>query len=144
MLNQRRARFGMRPLRYNRCLDLAAERHARDMVARHYFDHSSSTGRDLTQRARAAGYVPRAGSWRVGENLAWGVGPGSTARGAVLDWMRSPPHRANVLQPRYHDVGVAVVHGAPVPDALGRLARAGAATFVAEFGARTAAHRCGR
>jgi hypothetical protein len=59
--------------------------------------------------------------------------------------MHSLPHRANILQPAYRDVGVAVVRGAPVPDALGRLARAGAATFVAELGARTATRgRCGR
>jgi len=145
LLNRRRARLHLLPLRYNRCLDLAAERHARDMVTRHYFSHSSSSGRDLGQRARAAGYVPRAGSWRVGENLAWETGARATAKVAVASWMRSLPHRANVLQPAYRDVGVAVVHGAPVPDELGRLARAGAATFVTEFGARTPSHgRCAR
>lgn len=136
LLNARRARAGLRPLRYERCLDRSAERHARDMVRRRYFAHSSSRGRTLAQRARAAGYVPRVGSWRLGENLAWGGGGRSTARAAVRGWMTSPPHRANVLDGGFRDVGVAVVWGAPVARKQARSSGAPTATFVVEFGAR--------
>ncbi len=135
-LNARRARSGLRPLRWDACLDRAAERHARDMVRRRYFAHSSRGGRTLAQRVRAAGYLPRGGRWSLGENLAWGAGRRATAAATVRGWLRSPPHRRNVLAPGFRDVGIAVVRGAPVP--LPARARAGVvrATVVAEFGAR--------
>lgn len=141
IINVRRVRAGLRPLRYDRCLDRSAERHGRDMVARHYFAHVSRDGRDLSQRARAAGYFARAGSWTLGENLAWGGGR-AAARGAVRGWLRSPPHRRNIFSPRFRDIGVAVVRGAPV---RGRAASRAAhpATFVVAFGVR-APGRCGR
>jgi uncharacterized protein YkwD len=135
IVNRRRASAGLQPLRYDRCLDRAAEGHARDMVRRHYFAHTSRGGRNLVQRVRAAGYVRRAGHWRLGENLAWGAGRRSTARSIVHGWMNSPPHRANILARGFRDVGVAVVRGAPV---RGRASASGArrSTFVVEFGAR--------
>jgi uncharacterized protein YkwD len=143
LLNLQRARAGLRPLRYDRCLDRAAERHARDMVRRHYFAHFSSTGRTLAQRARAAGYVPRRGTWRLGENLAWGAGRRASARAAVRGWMHSPPHRANVLTAGFRDIGVAVVRGAPVRPGPGAEGQSAPATFVVEFGARSG-RGCGR
>ncbi|HST39185.1 MAG TPA: CAP domain-containing protein, partial [Conexibacter sp.] len=89
LLNRQRARVGLAPLRYDRCLDRSAERHARDMVARRFFAHSSRGGRTLAQRARRAGYVARGTSWRVGENLAWGAGEYGTVRSIFRAWMRS-------------------------------------------------------
>jgi uncharacterized protein YkwD len=141
LLNRRRAASGLRGLRYNRCLDRAAERHARDMVRRRYFAHSSRPGGTPAQRARAAGYVPRSGGWTVAENLGWGLGAGAEPRAIVRGWLRSPGHRANILRGRYRDVGVAVVHGAPVRAAKG--ARKARATYVVEFGARDGGGRCG-
>ena len=137
LLNARRARARLAPLRYDRCLDRAAERHARDMVRRRYFAHTSRGGRTLTQRARAAGYLPRAGGWRLGENLAWGSGRSATARSTVRGWLHSPPHRRNVLAAGFRDVGVAVVRGAPLPRARMTGARGTTATIVVEFGARS-------
>jgi len=136
LLNARRAHAGLRPLRWDRCLDRAAERHARDMVRRRYFAHASLGGRTLAQRIRAAGYLPRRGSWTLGENLAWGAGRRATAAATVRGWLRSPPHRRNVFTARFRDVGIAVVRGAPVP--LPARARGGVlrATVVADFGVR--------
>ena len=37
LMNRTRARFGLRPLRANRCLHRVAARHAHDMVRRRYF-----------------------------------------------------------------------------------------------------------
>lgn len=143
LINQRRALSHLRPLRYDRCLDRAAERHARDMVRRHYFAHSSRNGRGIAARVRAAGYLRRAARWRVGENLAWGAGASAGARRTVRAWLRSRPHRANVLARGFRDVGVAVVRGAPIRrDARRRGARRAPATYVVEFGARDGG-RCG-
>lgn len=136
LLNGRRARVGLPPLRYDRCLDRSAERHARDMVRRRYFAHSSHGGRTLAQRARLAGYAVAGVSWRLGENLAWGAGRRGSARVAVRGWLRSPPHRRNIYTRGFRDVGVAVVRGAPVERA--RLARERRpVTYVVEFGARS-------
>jgi uncharacterized protein YkwD len=42
--------------------------------------------------------------------------------------MASPDHRANILKPRFREIGIAIVVGAPV----GGVARA--ATYATEFG----------
>ena len=58
-------------------LALAARRHARDMVRRGYFSHTTPGGRTMVDRLRAAGYLR--GFWQAGEMLAWGTGdPGDT------------------------------------------------------------------
>jgi uncharacterized protein YkwD len=44
--------------------------------------------------------------WRVGENLAWGVGSASTALNVVHRWLRSPAHRAVLLSSRFAYLGV--------------------------------------
>lgn len=139
LINGQRLRAGLRPLRYDLCLDRAAERHGRDMVRRHYFAHSSIGGRSLAQRVQAAGYARHARSWLLGENLAWGAGNRASAHAAMRGWMHSPPHRRNILTAGFRDVGVAVVRGAPVS----RNARPRPATFVVEFGARRPG-RCSR
>ena len=43
-------------------------------------------------------------SRQVGENIATGQ---QTAAEALRDWMNSPGHRANILNPRYTQIGVA-------------------------------------
>lgn len=56
-------------------------------------------GRTVGERARAAGYDYR---W-VAENLAWGHRSNAQVAEA---WMRSPSHRANMLDPRAEDFGL--------------------------------------
>lgn len=138
LMNRVRLRSGMRPLHVNRCLDRLAERHARDMVRRRYFAHSSSGGRNLGQRARRFGYSPRRANWTVGENLAWGAGRSSRALWVVSAWMRSPSHRANILRSSYRHVGVAAVRGTPTRTRGARRPR----TFTVDFGAGGRRH-CG-
>jgi Cysteine-rich secretory protein family len=86
---------------------------ATDMVNRGYFSHQSPDGRNSTARIRAAGYMRSGGRWTVGENLAWGAGELSSARGLVNAWMNSPPHRANIVKPAYREIGIAIAMGTP-------------------------------
>ena len=51
----------------------------------------------------AAGYLPAPGAWLVGENLAWGWSGPWTAFAAL---MRSPEHRANILNPQFAGIGI--------------------------------------
>ena len=114
LLNAQRSRYGVRPLRMSQQLSEAARRHAADMERRHYFSHVSRDGSSFVQRIRRTGYLKRAGSWFVGENLAWGAGPNrSSPRGIVAAWMNSPPHRRNILDSRFREIGIGVVVGAP-------------------------------
>jgi len=129
LLNKQRSGRGMRKLRLNRRLSAAATNHSRDMVRKHYFDHVSKTGRDVVDRLTHTGYLGSASSWTVGENLAWGAGSRSTPREIVTSWMHSPGHKANILNPRFREVGIGVVFDTPSRRWTG-------ATYTTTFGAK--------
>jgi uncharacterized protein YkwD len=91
-------------LRPNPQLDEAAQRHAEDMLTRGYFAHESPEGTTVRERARAAGY-----DWGViGENIAEGQ---FSVADVMETWMRSPPHRRNILDPDFNELGVGLALG---------------------------------
>ncbi len=124
LLNRERARHGLRPLRHNRRLSLAARRHSRAMARHNFFAHGS-----FAARIRRAGYLRSARRWSVGENIAWGAGARGTPAAIVGAWMASPPHRQNILG-GFREVGVGIAAGAPVGGV------SGAATYTTDFGIR--------
>jgi uncharacterized protein YkwD len=127
-INAERGSHGLRALRVDPRLALAARRHSRDMVRHRYFAHRAPSGSDPAQRIGQTGYLSDALPWLVGETLAWGTGGGASPHGIVLAWMHSPPHRRILLRGRYRELGLGVVWGAP-------LRRSGPqATVTAEFG----------
>ncbi|GGX48824.1 sigma-70 family RNA polymerase sigma factor [Streptomyces noursei] len=108
LINRSRAQAGCGPLRIDRRLHLAAQRHSADMAARGYYDHTSPEGVGPDARITTAGY--EWSSW--GENLD--RGPRSAAA-AVGDWMGDAPHRDNLLDCRFTAVGIGIVHGSGGP-----------------------------
>ena len=114
LLNRVRARHDLPQLRLNPRLSRAARRHTRDMVRRRYFAHDSLDGRSFSQRIHAARYVPRGASWWIGENLGWGSGSLAEPMSLVRAWMRSPGHRANILNRTFRDIGIGIAPRAPV------------------------------
>jgi len=130
LLNKQRAGRGMHKLRFNRRLSVAAANHSSDMVRKEYFAHESKTGRDVVDRLTHTGYLGGANSWTVGENLAWGAGSRSTPREIVSSWMQSPGHKANILNPRFREIGIGVVFDTPSPEWTG-------ATYTTTFGAKS-------
>jgi uncharacterized protein YkwD len=88
--NAERSRRGLPPLTIDPRLAAAAQRHARDMAARHRMSHRGSDGSSPFRRMEAEGFAFR----RAGENVAAGD---LTAESAMGLWMKSPPHRRNVL-----------------------------------------------
>lgn len=132
LLNRERRERGLKKLRNNKRLSLAAVRHARDMVDRDYFQHDSPSGTDFVARILRTDYVSRSSSyrWILGENLAWGSYSLATPRSIVKAWMDSSGHRANILNDRFREIGIGAVPGAPVGDTDN------AATYATEFGAR--------
>jgi len=130
LLNAERRRRGLRPLRRDRRLELAASRHARDMDARNYFDHTSRSGASFVDRIRRTGYLRGARRWTVGENIAWGTGSMATPSEIMEAWMDSPGHRRNILQTRFREIGVGIAQGAPARGV------GNGATYATSFGAR--------
>jgi uncharacterized protein YkwD len=89
-------------LRLDRRLARAARSHSRDMLRNHYFDHGNFGGRMAAFHVRGHYFA---------ENLVWSSGVMS-ANAAVAEWLASPPHRANLLNPSLRRVGVATPVGA--------------------------------
>jgi uncharacterized protein YkwD len=130
LINNRRAARGLTRLRLNRRLGVAAFWHTHDMVRRNYFGHVSGRGRDVVDRLHMSGYLGGRFSWTVGENLAWGSGSYGTPEHIVQEWMESPGHRRNMLDPRFREIGIGVIYGSPVRTRLP------AATYTTTFGGR--------
>jgi uncharacterized protein YkwD len=133
MLNRERARRGLRPLRSSSALATAAAGHSRDMVRRRYFAHTAPGQVTFTRRIERSRYA-RGGAAKLGENLAWGMGAPASPRAVVRGWMRSPEHRANVLDPAFRAIGVGIAPGVPV--ATASAAASTGATYTTDFGSR--------
>jgi uncharacterized protein YkwD len=133
LLNRERAARGLRPLRSNRKLRVAALRHSASMARHNFFDHTSPTGTTMSSRIKGTGYTRRARSWSIGENIAWGSGGYATPRQIVRSWMRSPGHRANILNGGFREIGIGVAVGTPMRVA----ASSGGATYTTDFGRRS-------
>ena len=113
LLNEERRSRGLKPLDDESRLLKAARRHSSDMVRRRYFSHDSPDGGTMIKRAKAAKYVPKDRGWRVAENLAWGSGSYGSARHVVTSWMKSAPHRKNILDDELRHAGVGIAEGTP-------------------------------
>jgi uncharacterized protein YkwD len=129
VLNAERARHNLRPLRLNRKLSRAAQRHSRAMARKRFFSHTSLSGASFVDRIRSTGYLSGARSWTVGENIAYGSGERSTPRAIGRAWMGSPPHRANILSASYRAIGIGIAPGTPVGH--------GGGTYTTDFGRRS-------
>jgi uncharacterized protein YkwD len=98
------------------------------MLWRGYFGHTSPTGSTLTYRVMSSGFVTY-GQWWAGETLAWGCGGYGDPATVVKEWMHSPEHRAILLSPRYHFVGIGRSYGT-------FLGQPGAAVWTVDWGHR--------
>jgi len=104
--NLQRQENGKLPaLKENTKLDEAAAAKANDMFLNQYFEHESPAGVDPGKLVQNHGY----NYIIAGENLI--LGNFSSEKEVVQDWMNSPGHRANILNNRYAEIGVAVIKG---------------------------------
>lgn len=105
LVNAERAKSGLGEVVRNETLVRQAEQYACEMVQFDFFDHVNPiTGSTLGDRSRDFEYDFQV----VGENLAAGQ---RTASQAFIDWMNSPGHRKNIMDPRFTELGVAVKLG---------------------------------
>jgi hypothetical protein len=105
LVNQARTSESLSPYGWSNELAAAAQRHADDLAANQLASHIGTDGSDASQRIAEAGYAAWGGGAMVGENY-WA---GSTTAPEAFDWfMESQPHRENILNPRYREIGVGV------------------------------------
>lgn len=129
LLNKVRRRYRLPRLGANGRLFRAAGRHSRSMVVSGFFSHVAPGGVGLTDRVQRTGYFARTRRWTVGENLGYAAGSPNAPRKMLRAWMRSTPHRANILTRKYREIGLGVVPGIPGNHRRG-------ATFTTVFGVR--------
>ena len=131
LVDRARAAHGERSLRLNWRLDRAAQTHTAQAWPR----RTTSSTSDPAVRRPPRGCAPPATSARrvgyeVGENIAWGTLWDATPRVIVSAWMRSPGHRANILDGHYRDTGIGI---SPHPPASLAHGQAGA-VYTQDFG----------
>lgn len=99
LTNKERVQKGLLPLKANESLFRAAKNHSQSMWDKKFFSHVCPLGSQPSGRVKSQGYDYRA----VGENIAFGQ---PTAEVVVQAWMKSPGHRANILQPLFREIGI--------------------------------------
>jgi uncharacterized protein YkwD len=100
-INQARRARGLPPLRWDDSLAAAARRHAEVMAERGTAQHGFEGEPSLSARVRQAG---ARFSW-LSENVTQGLTP----EFIHSQFMKSPPHRANILDLDMDSIGVGVV-----------------------------------
>lgn len=105
LINIERSTNNMQVLTENEQLNSAAQLKLQDMFANQYFAHTSINGFGPSHWAEQAGYDYIV----IGENLA--LGNYANDNELVQAWMASEGHRENILNPRFHDIGVAIGTG---------------------------------
>lgn len=104
LLNAERAKADLPPLKANAKLMKAARAHSANMAGQKQLAHDLD-GKGPGERLEDVGYT-HAG-W--GENCAAGQ---RTPADAITCWMNSPPHKSNMLNKNYSEIGVAVARSA--------------------------------
>jgi len=102
---QRQENGDLPALSENELLTEAALAKAQDMFKKQYFEHESPSGVTPGQLVQNAGYEFIV----AGENLI--LGNFFSEKELVQAWMDSPGHRANILNNKYTEIGVAVIKG---------------------------------
>lgn len=100
MTNLARAQAGVPPLLVDKQMTQVALAHSLEMFHLAYFSHDSPTNGTPLDRFHAAGIT----FIDIGENVAYAPSISLAFRGL----MNSPGHRANILSPQFHRIGVGV------------------------------------
>jgi len=104
LTNKSRMENGEKPLSVSSKLSSAAEAKADDMIAKNYFSHTAPDGTTPWHWIEKENYDYN----YAGENLAMDFQSAEKMEDA---WLASPTHRANILNEKYKEVGVAVKEG---------------------------------
>jgi len=104
LTNQERGGLGLSLLKESSKLDQAAYQKALDMLNNDYFSHYSPSGISPWHWFKQAGY-----NYKIaGENLAIGF---IDSEEVFKAWENSPSHKANLIDKRFNETGMAVLQG---------------------------------
>jgi uncharacterized YkwD family protein/spore coat assembly protein SafA len=104
LVNQERAKAGLKPLASDSALSAMALDKAKDMYNKGYFDHTSPTYGSPFDMMKAYGIRYT----YAGENIAKGQ---RTPQEVMNAWMNSAGHRQNILSPNFTKIGTAYYNG---------------------------------
>jgi uncharacterized protein YkwD len=103
--NQERVRLGVAPLHLNATLmDIARER-AQTLAETGVFSHYAPNGDTIFDLLDDADYKYDDAS----ENIHFNDVSGGPVSFAMVEFFKSPPHRANIVDPGFHRVGIGFV-----------------------------------
>ena len=102
--NEERAKLGLPALVVNANLTQAALAKGQDVFTDQYWAHVAPDGKQPWDFMKENGYIYVV----AGENLARDFADTGGMMGA---WMDSPTHRANIINSRYSEIGIAVIDG---------------------------------
>ncbi|HEV2593002.1 MAG TPA: CAP domain-containing protein [Gaiellaceae bacterium] len=131
-LNAIRKLHDLTPLTLDASLSRSASQHTVEMGLKGYFEHNSADGTAFWKRIERFYPSSSFGYWSVGENLLWSS-PDVDPAQAMQMWMNSPEHRANILNPRWRQIGVSSVHFDTAPGTYQNLA---VTIITTDFGVR--------
>ena len=123
-VNRDRAAAGLSSLKWDNALASAAHQHALRLAKANTLSHQLPGEAPMQDRARHAG----AHFSMIAENVA----QGPSVPGLHTQWMNSPPHRANLLDPQLNAVGISVVQSGNTYFAVEDFATTVAATSLEE------------
>ncbi len=103
-----RAQKGLGGVHVSRQLKASSGRKARDIERCQDFSHNAC-GRNAFYWFQREHFFR--GVFGGGEILALGSGTAATVRGTMSNWLNSDLHRSVILDPRWDDIGVGLVHG---------------------------------
>lgn len=93
-----------RPVEWNETIAQAAKKHSRDMASKENVGHTASDGSGPGERIARLGY-----RWiAYGENVGEGY---RNPEEAVKEWLKSPGHCRNIMNPGFKEAGAAYVKG---------------------------------
>lgn len=104
LANEDRADLGLKQLAINDKLVSAASLKASDMAEKSYFAHISPEGKTPWYWIQKSGYT----YIYAGENLAVNFDDSEDVERA---WMKSPTHKANILNNKYSEIGISTAVG---------------------------------
>jgi uncharacterized protein YkwD len=86
-------------LKWDTKLEAAAKEHSMDMYENNFFSHKGSNGLNVDDRLYTQHYF-----WAAcGENVAYGA---LYEDDVINEWMKSPGHCENIMNPAYTEMGV--------------------------------------
>lgn len=102
--NEQRATEGLAPLEINENLSSAALSKGQDMFQDQYWSHTAPDGTEPWNFIQNVGYKYKT----AGENLARDF---MSTSDMMQAWMASPTHKANIINPQFEEIGIAVIDG---------------------------------